>query len=202
MTRSRLSPEQREAELLAAARLLLREVGHEQFLPAEVARRCGVSEGLVYRYFPAKRDLLARVAIEWLAEILATEPDFSDCADIEARLQRAVVYALGVVRAEPALTRYILLDLRAGPDYRGSALHQLNRRFTGVILRVLTDGIAAGELRTDINTNLIRDMIYGAVEHQTWAYLRGDGESPPEQVAASIVEILGSGILGGLVVRG
>jgi AcrR family transcriptional regulator len=202
MARSRLSPEQRETEILAAARLLLREVGYEQFLPAEVARRCGVSEGLVYRYFPAKRDLLARVATDWLSEILADEPDFTGCADIEARLQRAVVYALGVVRAEPALTRYILLDLRAGPDYRGGALHQLNRRFTGVIMRVLSDGIAAGELRADINTTLIRDMIYGAVEHQTWAYLRGDGESPPERVAASIVDVLRAGILAGVVVRG
>jgi AcrR family transcriptional regulator len=202
MTRSRLSPEQRESELLAAARVLLREVGYEQFLPAEVARRCGVSEGLVYRYFPAKRDLLARVATDWLAEILAAEPDFSGCADVAARLQRAIVYALGVVRAEPALTRYILLDLRAGPDYRGSALHQLNRRFTGVIMAVIHDGIAAGELRSDLDTTLIRDMIYGAVEHQTWAYLRGDGESPPEQVAASIVGILAGGILTGLVVRG
>jgi hypothetical protein len=69
-------------------------------------------------------------------------------------------------------------------------------------MHVVHDGIAAGELRADLDTTLIRDMIYGAVEHQTWAYLRGDGESPPEQVAASIVEILCSGILAGLVVRG
>jgi len=202
MTRSRLSPEQREAEILLAARGLLREVGFEQFLPAEVARRCGVSEGLVYRYFPTKRDLLARVATDWLGEILAVEPDFTACPDVEARLQRAIEYALGVVRAEPTLTRYVLLDLRAGPDYRGSALHQLNKRFTGVIMRIVRDGIAAGELRADLSTTLIRDMIYGAVEHQTWAYLRGDGQSPPEEVAARIVDVLRTGILAGLVVRG
>jgi TetR/AcrR family fatty acid metabolism transcriptional regulator len=142
------------------------------------------------------------VAIDWLVEILAAEPDFTGCAGIEERLQQAIVYALGVVRAEPALTRYILFDLRAGPDYRGGALHRLNRRFTGVILRVLTDGIAAGDLRPDIDTTLIRDMIFGAVEHQTWAYLRGDGESPPERVAASIVDVLCAGILAGVVVRG
>ena len=205
MTRSgaRLRPDERIAELVAASRALLADVGYERFLPAEVARRCGVSEATVYRYFPTKRELLVRVAETWFHEILdALEPGMTRHEGTYERLRYVVRYAVEVVRREPTLTRYILNELRPDPAFRSTTIHQLNRRFTGVIMRVLTDGIAAGELHADINTTLIRDMIYGAVEHQTWAYLRGDGESPPEQVAASIVQILGSGILAGLVVRG
>jgi AcrR family transcriptional regulator len=156
----------------------------------------------VYRYFATRHDLLARVAVEWLGEILTEEPDLSGCVDLEQRLGAAVAYALHVVRAEPMLTRYVMLDLRTGPDYRGGALHQLNRRFTGIITEVLRDAIDTGELRPDLPVTLIRDMIFGAVEHQTWAYLRSERGSPPEQVAADIVAVLRHGIQAGVAVPG
>jgi AcrR family transcriptional regulator len=79
-TGARLKPDQRIAELIAAARTLLAEVGYERFLPAELARRCGVSEATVYRYFPTKRELLVRVAQEWLDEVLGVEPDLAGYA--------------------------------------------------------------------------------------------------------------------------
>ena len=192
--RQRLAPEEREAELLAAARQLLREVGYEKFQPAEVARRAGVSQGLVYRYFPTKRDLLGRVAEDWLAEILVHEPDLSGCADTYERLRDVVAYALGVVRAEPALTRYILLELRADPAFRGSTVHLLNRRITGLVIGVLRDAIERGEFREDISMALLRDLIFGAIEHQTWAYLRGEGDFRVETSAAGIAALVCGGM--------
>lgn len=193
--RQRLAPEEREAELLVAARGLLREVGYENFQPSEVARRAGVSQGLVYRYFPTKRDLLGRVAEEWLAEILEHEPDLSTCTDTYERLRDVIAYALGVVRAEPALTRYILLELRAEPDFRGSAVHLLNRRITGLVIRELRDAIQRGEFRDDISLALLRDTIFGAIEHRTWAYLRGEGDFRVETSAAGIAAVVCGGML-------
>ena len=49
---ARLAPEERISEILAAARAELTQKGYENFLPAGVAARCGVSEGTIYRYFP------------------------------------------------------------------------------------------------------------------------------------------------------
>jgi AcrR family transcriptional regulator len=192
--RQRLNPADREAELLRAARALLREVGYEKFQPAEVARRSGVSTALVYRYFPTKRDLLGRVAEDWLAEILAHEPDLSGCTSTYERLRDVIAYGLDVIRAEPALTRYILLELRAEPTFRGSAVHQLNRRFTGLVIRVLRDAIAQGEFRDDISLTLLRDTVFGAIEHQTWAYLRGEGDFRVQRSAAAIAAVICGGM--------
>ncbi|HEX3613251.1 MAG TPA: TetR/AcrR family transcriptional regulator [Sporichthyaceae bacterium] len=194
-TRLRMAPEEREAEILAVARGLLREVGYEKFLPAEVARRCEVSEGLVYRYFPTKRDLLARVAQEWLAEVLVHEPDMDTCGSAAEGLRAVVDYAFEVIRAEPALTRYILLQLRAEADFRGSAVHLLNRRLTEHFTRVVEAAVAGGEYRDDVPLPVIRDMIFGAIEHQTWAYLRGEGDFPPRKVAAGIADVIHKGML-------
>jgi AcrR family transcriptional regulator len=195
--RVRLLPEEREAEMLAAARGVLREAGYEKFQPAEVARRCGVSEALVYRYFPTRSDLLARVAEEWLAEVLAREPDVSQAAGTEEGLRAVIDHGFQVIRAEPALTRYFLLELRADPAFRGTAVHLLNRRVVEHCTRVLAAGVANGTYRDDIPVTWLRDMIFGAIEHQTWAYLRGEGQFPPSKVAAGIASVIHRGMLAG-----
>lgn len=198
MTRSgsRLRPQQRIAELIAAAREQLAEVGYERFLPAEVARRCGVSEATVYRYFPTKRELLVRVAETWFDEILdALEPGVTQHEGTYERLGYVVRYAAEVVRREPALTRYILNELRPDPSFRSTRIYQLNRRFTTVVRRVLADAVARGEFRDDVEVELLRDLIFGGIEHQAWAYLRGEGEFSIDRTTEGITKVIYRGMV-------
>lgn len=195
MTRARLRPDERIAELVAAARALLADVGYERFLPAEVARRCGVSEATVYRYFPTRRDLLVRVAEDWFDEVLvALEPGVSTPSTTRERLRHVVRHAVEVVRREPTLTRYILNELRPDPGFRGTSIHRLNRRFTGIVTGVLRDGVARGDLRDDVGVELLRDMVFGAIEHQAWAYLRGEGGFSAEHTTEGITTVIYRGM--------
>jgi AcrR family transcriptional regulator len=195
MTRARLRPDERIAELVAASRVLLAEVGYERFLPAEVARRCGVSEATVYRYFPTKRELLVRVAENWFDEVLvALEPGVTQHEGTYERLRYVVRYAVEVVRKEPTLTRYIFNELRPDPEFRATAIYQLNRRFTGVVSQVLRDAIARGDFRDDVGVELLRDMIFGAIEHQAWAYLRGEGDFSTEETTEGITRVIYGGM--------
>jgi len=195
MTRARLRPDERIAELVTASRALLSEVGYERFLPAEVARRCGVSEATVYRYFPTKRELLVRVAETWFDEILvALEPGVTQQEGTYERLRYVVRYAVEVVRREPTLTRYIFNELRPDPEFRSSTIHQLNRRFTGVVGQVLRDAVARGDFRDDVSVELLRDMIFGAIEHQAWAYLRGEGDFSTERTTDGITVVIYRGM--------
>ncbi|WP_433781458.1 TetR/AcrR family transcriptional regulator [Actinomycetospora sp. CA-101289] len=194
-TGARLRPDERIAELVAAARTLLGEVGYERFLPAEVARRCGVSEATVYRYFPTKRELLVRVAEDWFDEVLvALEPGVSQQASTHERLRYVVRYAVEVVRREPTLTRYILNELRPDPGFRGTSIHRLNRRFTGIVTGVLRDGVVRGDLRDDVGVELLRDMVFGAIEHQAWAYLRGEGDFSIDRTTDGITTVIYRGM--------
>ena len=70
----RLPRDHRIASILHTARVVLRERGSEQFLTSEVAQRCGVSEGTIYKYFSTKRELLQRVAEDWFEEFLTEDP--------------------------------------------------------------------------------------------------------------------------------
>ena len=192
---ARLPPEDRAAAILAAARLVLAEKGYEGFLATDVAARCRVSEATVYRYFPTKRDLVIKVAEAWFAEVLAVEPEIEQQQDTYQQLLHVVRYSLAVVRKESALTRFILQELRPDPAYRATVIYALNRRFTSTVSHVIKDGIAKGIFRQDIAPALVRDMIFGCIEHQTWAYLRGEGEFALEASAHHIADIVYQGLL-------
>jgi TetR/AcrR family fatty acid metabolism transcriptional regulator len=192
--RRRLAPEARTAEIMAAARVLLREVGYEKFLPAELARRCGVTEPLIYKYFPTKRDLLARVVNEWYVEIMSVEVELEGVEGTYPRLRHLVAFGLEVVRKEPELTRYMFSELRTAPDYRTSDAHELNRGFTNLVVQLVREAVDAGEFRAGIDPHTVRDMIFGAIEHRTWSYLRGEGAFPVDQTADEIATIIHGGM--------
>jgi TetR/AcrR family transcriptional regulator, fatty acid metabolism regulator protein len=197
MTRSstRMRPEERVAGLIATARVLLTEVGYERFLPAELAQRCGVSEATVYRYFPTKRELLVRVAEVWFEEILdALEPGVTQHEGSYERLRYVVRYAVEVVRREPTLTRFILNELRPDPDFRSTSIYRSNRRFTGIVRQVLADAVARGDYRDDVPVELLRDMIFGGIEHQAWAYLRGEGDFSIDRTTDGITTVVHRGM--------
>jgi len=190
----RLPRDQRVAAILLEARNVLQERGSEQFLTSEVAERCGISEGTIYKYFPTKRDLLIQVAETWFEEFLADMRPHSRNLPIREQLLHVVWSNLYLIRREPALTRFVLMDLRADSSFRGTRIHELNRQIAARVTSVVESGVKTGQIRRDISLKVIRDMIFGAIEHQTWAYLRGEGDFSVDESAASITDIVYSGI--------
>ncbi|HEX4107524.1 MAG TPA: TetR/AcrR family transcriptional regulator [Solirubrobacteraceae bacterium] len=194
--RVRQTPDARISQIMAEARALLEEVGYERFQPKLVAERCGISEATVYRYFRTRHELLTRVAEAWFEEILSIEePELEGVRGTYDRLHYVVRYALNVIRHSPSMTRFILLELRAEPGYRATPLYELNRRFTGVVTGVLREAVEAGDFAGDVSVTLLRDMIFGAVEHQTWAYLRGEGDFSVQDSARGITDVLYRGMV-------
>lgn len=59
--RRRLVPDERRSQLLDVGAQEFAARAYEDVRMADVAARAGVSRGLVYRYFPAKRDLFAAI---------------------------------------------------------------------------------------------------------------------------------------------
>lgn len=191
----RLPRSQRVAAILQAARGVLRERGSEQFTTAEVAERCGTSEGTIYKYFPTRRDLLVQVAEGWLDEFLAEDFPARTSGPIRERLYHAIWWSLSSIRREPALTRFILMELRADPGYRKLRIYEQNREIVSRVMAVIADGQASGDFRKTLDMYLVRDMIFGAIEHQTWAYLRGEGNFSVDESASGITEVVIRGLL-------
>lgn len=188
---SRLPRDLRVAALMTAARAVFKEKGYADALTSEIAERAGVAEGTIYRYFDSKRDLLIKMVEQWYREMISDyEQRLKPISGTRDRLRFMVRHHLSVVHREPALCRLVLLDLRSDPEYRTTAVFELNKAYTLRTLDIVSAAVATGEFRDDISLPLVRDMIYGGIEHHTWAYLRGEGDFSPDGVADRLADMV------------
>jgi AcrR family transcriptional regulator len=191
---NRLPPERRIAEIIAAARMLLAERGYENCVISEIAERAGVVEGTIYRYFENKRDLFIKVAESWFEELLGQQEDIAHVTGTQERLRRTIRRALSIIRHEPALTRFVLMELRPDPDYKNLRLYRLNRAFVSGVMQVLKEANAKGEIDPALSLPLLRDMVFGAIEHQTWAFLRDEGDFSVDETTDGITAVVFRGM--------
>ncbi|HEX2946969.1 MAG TPA: TetR/AcrR family transcriptional regulator [Clostridia bacterium] len=70
MPRVSKEPEERKEEIIEAARKLFEEKGYEETMMSDVAQSIGISQGLPYRYFKSKLELLDAVASKFGTEFL------------------------------------------------------------------------------------------------------------------------------------
>jgi AcrR family transcriptional regulator len=191
----RLARADRIDHILRAARDLFDEKGYEQTAVSGIAARLGIAEGTVFKYFPTKRELLLKVLEHWYEDM------FGDYARLlagvtgaRARLRFLIWRHLKSVHDNPLLCRLMFREVRSEQDYRGSGLHQRNRRYTQFLLDVIRDGVEAGDFRDDISPILLRDLVYGGIEHHAWTYLCGRGALDVDHIADQLTAVLCEGI--------
>lgn len=195
---SRLPRERRIGEIMDAGLAIFRRKGYDDTMMSEIAELAGVVEGTIYRYFENKRDLLVKIVERWYEGLLAEEDrQLAGISGTWNRLRYMIRRHLVSIRDEPALSRLVFMELRPDPRYRSTRLFQLNRDYTQRIIDVIQQASTAGELRADLPLALIRDLIFGGMEHYTWGFLRGEKPLQVEEAADAIAEILYRGLLRG-----
>jgi len=183
------------ADITEMARTVFCEKGYNETVISEIAQRLGVVEGTIYRYFPSKRDLLIEVAGDWYEQMLSDyDEQLKGIRGTWNRLRFMVWRHLTVIHDDPAMCRLVMGELRVLPEYRNTPVYELNRAYTKRTTAIIEEGMASGEFRKDVPFQIVRDMIYGGVEHHTWAYLRGVGDFSPDEAADNIVDIIYRGL--------
>jgi len=192
---SRLPAERRILDIMLAARVVFTEKGYNDALISDIAERAGVVEGSIYRFFANKRDLLVRVVEHWYEEMLAHDDEqFASVRGTWNQIRFIVHHHLSSIRREPALSRLVFQELRPDPSYRKTRIFELNQAYTRRVIDVVKAAMAQGEFRTDVSPYLVRDMVYGCVEHRTWAFLRNEGDFEIDDTADSIADIVYRGL--------
>lgn len=156
----------RPQEILEAARQLIEEEGAASTSMARIAKRAGVSEATVYKYFENKQDLVNQVLRDWAQPFVARlQSELPLFKGIRAQLTLIAIRFLQSMEETPKLHRVFYRELRWTTDYRGSELHKLNHNFVRHVVAVVEDGIRNGEVRADTDAAMLRDMLFGGLEH-------------------------------------
>ena len=183
--------------IVEAAKSAFSEKGYEATSIADIARTAQISDGLVYRYFRNKRELLYEVLKKFYERILLDlETQAFRHNAFPARLEALIRRHLQVFVADTDLCRLFISEVRTASDYEGSSIQELNRQYTSVLIRIVRDAVKAGEVRPDVNPKLLRDVLFGAIEHLAWRHVNGKGQLRVTQTARDLTLMLTSGICG------
>jgi len=183
--------------ILDAAKGAFADKGFEGTSIAGIARVAQISDGLVYRYFRSKRELLYEVLRKFYERILLDlETQVFKHDAFPARLEALIRRHLEVFVSDTDLCRLFISEVRTASDYEGSSIQELNRLYTSVLIRIVKDAVKTGEVRPDVNPKLLRDVIFGAIEHLAWRHVNGKGQLRVTQTARDLTIMLTSGICG------
>lgn len=193
--RTRRPRAERKAEILQAARDVFSENGYGAAAVAEIADRAGVVEGTVYSYFESKRALLIAVMKSFFDQLISeTESGLRGIRGTENQLRYVIRRQFDTFADDLGLCRVILSEARPDIALYDDAILDLNRRYTGLALGVLEEGVRNGDLRSDIVPSVIRDLIYGGIEHAVWRFVFSNGDFD----AGALSDQLADAVLGGI----
>jgi AcrR family transcriptional regulator len=181
--------------ILAAATRAFAEKGYESTSITEIAQSADVSDGLIYKYFASKRDLLEHVLRAFYERVIA---------DLDAKVARGKSFGerlyilisehLSTFVAERHLCRLFISEVRIASDYRGSAIQQLNRRYTSVLVKMVDAAVASGEIRAGVDPRVVRDMLFGGIEHAAWRHVVGRLPLDVPRLAREMTDVFLAGL--------
>jgi hypothetical protein len=77
----------------------------------------------------------------------------------------------------------------ADADFAG-LIAELKRRYTAPLMKVLAAAQRSGEVRQDMPLPLLRDMVYGSMEHVLWDYMVNRNKPDIATTAGQLTDML------------
>lgn len=185
----------RREELLAIAARLFAERGFKNTTVRDIADAAGILSGSLYHHFDSKESMVDEL-LDSFQRSLWTVYDAIEASDRTPRqkleaIVRASFDAIDQHHSEVAIFQTDAAYLATFERF--AYLGERNTRFRDLWTGLLNEGVASGELRSDLNVELVyrflRDTVWVAVR-----WYRPGGDLTPAQVADQYLHILLDGI--------
>jgi TetR/AcrR family transcriptional regulator, fatty acid metabolism regulator protein len=160
---------EREQGILEVATSLYAQGGYENITMAAVASAAGLSEGTLYNYFRDKQDLQLRVSLGvFEACTLEMEKVVAESKSLRHGLVGIIAVELRLLIGAKELFRIWLREMRSASGYAHSDARNALRRFSTHLIHLFAKWNAAPDARLGLNLPLLRDIVFGSLEHIVW----------------------------------
>lgn len=188
-------PATRREELLEMAATMFAERGLRATTVRDIADAAGILSGSLYHHFSSKEEMVDEVLrgfLDWLFDryqrIIDTEPNPLE------RFKGLFMASFDAIEGHHAeVVIYQDEAKRLSGQLRFGYLEELNKRQRKMWVDVLTEGIAQGYFRPDIDV----DLVYRFIRDTTWVSVRWyqpGGPLTAEQVGRQYLSIVLGGI--------
>jgi TetR/AcrR family fatty acid metabolism transcriptional regulator len=164
-------PEKRDKILLAALKIFSRK-GFYKSKVSEIADEAGVADGTIYLYFKNKDDLLICIFEEKIAELIARlREKLAEVITPEEKIWVFVENHLKLLEGNRDLAEMIQIELRQSNKFMKEYIPVQFLEYLDILSGIISEGIAAGVFREDINPTIARRIIFGALDEISLAWV-------------------------------
>lgn len=163
---TRLTTEERQAEIVAAALKLAQEISPVSITTSDIATAIGITQGAVFKHFPTK-DAIWLATMKWVRERLLLKLDEAARSETSAvRALEGMFHAhVAFVIAHPGAPRIIFHELQQPADSLiKQEVRALLQAYRQLLLGQFKAGIKTGELPVGLDQEAAATLIVGIVQ--------------------------------------
>jgi len=184
-----------KVKIMEALKVLLEQKEFTSITISELAATAGVTEGLIYKYFKDKRDVLHVVLSDYVDFFLTRlEKELRNTEGALNKLRKLIRIHITMYAHNRVFSRILILEVRNHPDYFNSDAYKTVKRYTSLLMGIIEEGRAEGSIRKDIPAEVIRQLILGGIEHTCLPSVLFRHVLNPEGVSDQLCEIVFRGI--------
>ena len=151
--------------IIEAAIKVIAEHGYHNAQVSKIAREAGVAEGTIYLYFQNKEDVLISIFKDKMGDYIAlVRRELQKVDDPREKLKLLVTMHFSNLEADRYLASVLQVQLRQShPSIRKRIAEPL-RGYYRLIEEIVSEGMAKGLFRKNLNVYLARQVIFGALD--------------------------------------
>ena len=161
----------RKGSILSATTRIFAEKGFSQSTISEISTEVGIAESTIYEYFNNKEDILFTVPKTELELFLANLEELISPKRADNKLKKLVWHQLYFFQNNRDYTTILLLELRGNPKFYESPAYELIKDYSNVLLDIIEEGKREGIFSAEVNGRLVRDMVFGTLDHVTLPWI-------------------------------
>lgn len=181
--------------ILDAAQREFIENGFEASSITQIAGAANVSEGLIYRYFENKRDLLHSVLVAFHSRfVIQIQAVVAAKGDFETRMHMLIHAHLRAYVEDADICRLFMSEVRSSNLYSHPDSRALDKRYRSMLMRFVQNGINEGSMRPELDPRLVRDMVWGVLENVARRHLNDRVPLDVDVMSKKISDVLLDGV--------
>lgn len=186
--------EQRPQEITAAAFDVFADKGYAGARVDEVARRAGVSKGLLYRYFETKQDLFKAVVRSVVIRRVDTLLDAVERTDLGAEefMRGPLKQFLQQIPGSPVATviRLLIAEGHRHPDLVDFYWNNVVSRGLSTLAAFIRRGVQRGEFKDTVVSELPQLLLAPVMLSMIWRILFSNRELDSDRLIETQIDML------------
>jgi len=151
--------------IMAAAGELFARLGHQAQME-DIAARCGLGMGTLYRHFPNKQALLTAIVRERFHGVSGLARDAEQINDPGEAFEAVLSSYLEAVNGDAAFQ----LALMSPRDLQWEGVEQQKAEFAEIVIRIIDRAVASGQVRADFTIADFRILARGVISTMYFTY--------------------------------